>query len=118
MKSPPNSQPRNNHRLLNVILGLLIISIAANVFLLYRAWDYRRGANEWLAKYMGVVEEFGRREVYRDANLSLKSDTTISGRIVFLGTQVTKRWDLPRFFRRGIELPTPFANTIPTLLDG
>jgi lysophospholipase L1-like esterase len=79
-------------KIANVFLVLLVISLIANIHLIYRALDYRRGANEWLGKYRKVVEEFGHRQDFADANKPFLSDTLVANRIVMFGTQVTERW--------------------------
>jgi lysophospholipase L1-like esterase len=79
-------------KIANVFLILLVISLIANIHLIYRGLDYRRGANEWLRKYRRVVEEFGRRQDYAKANEPLRSDSIVANRIVMFGTQVTQRW--------------------------
>lgn len=98
MKYPNNCRFRGGSRLATILLALFILSLAGNFYLIYRARDYRRGANYWLAKYTGVVEEFSRRDVYRDADAALKSDTAVARRIVFFGSQVAERWQLERYF--------------------
>ena len=80
---------------------ILILSLIGNLFIVYvaiKALEYRAHINEFLDKYTYVVDEFSRRDRYADENKSLVSDTLISGRVVFLGTQVTERWDLKRYF--------------------
>jgi len=77
---------------------LLISSLIANIHLFFRAKGYRDGANEWLDKYTNIVEEFSQRKVYAGENESLQSDSIVAKRIVFLGTQVTERWDLQSSF--------------------
>jgi lysophospholipase L1-like esterase len=80
---------------------VLIISLVLNltiVYVAYKAWEYRTNINEWLDKYNRVVDEFSQREVYREADRALRSDTTVSDRVVFFGTQVIEKWNLGRYF--------------------
>ncbi|MBU0985589.1 MAG: hypothetical protein KKA42_17085 [candidate division Zixibacteria bacterium] len=81
-----------------IILTLSLLANLAIVYVAYKALEYRAHINEFLDKYTWVVEEFGRRTVYADTNQSLASDTTVPNRIVFLGTQVTRNWDLAKSF--------------------
>jgi len=91
---------------------VLILSLVANISIIYvaiKALEYRSHINEFRDKYRAVISEFSGRDVYYEDNLRLRSDTTISCRVVFLGTQVTKNWDLSASFpgyetiNRGIE---------------
>jgi lysophospholipase L1-like esterase len=79
-------------KIANVFLVLLVISLIANIHLIYRALDYRRGANEWLGKYHKVIEEVGHRQDFAEANKPYLSDTLVTDRIVIFGTQVAERW--------------------------
>jgi len=75
------------------LMILLAISIIANVHLVFRALDYRRGANEWLNKYTHMVAEFSGRDVYTKEDKILAADTTVANRIVIIGTQVIDTWN-------------------------
>jgi len=80
---------------------VLILSLIGNlliVYVAYKAIEYRTHINHFLDKYNRVVEEFSSRAVFADDNLSLRSDTTVPGRLVFFGTQVAAGWDLAAFF--------------------
>jgi len=80
---------------------ILIISLIINLSIIYvgyKALNYRRYINYWLEKYTQVVAEFSARNVYEHQNQTLKSNTVIENRIVFLGTQVTDQWDLEKYF--------------------
>ena len=73
---------------------LLAISIIANIHLIFRALDYRRGANEWLGKYTHMAAEFSGRNVYSQEDKILAADTAVTDRIVFIGTQIIDTWNL------------------------
>ncbi len=91
---------------------VLILSLLANlgiVYVAYKALDYRDHVNFYLHKYIDAVNEMARRDVFGETNLFLQSDTTISNRIVFFGTQVIAHWDVQKNFpgydavNRGVE---------------
>lgn len=80
---------------------VLILSLLGNLtiaFVAYKALSYRAYINVYLDKYTNVVREFSQREVFHQANEALVSDTTVPGRLVFFGTQVTDHWDLNSYF--------------------
>jgi len=80
---------------------VLLISLFGNltiVYVGYKAWEYRSHINYWLDKYLYVVDEFSGRSTFEAADSSLKSDTLVPGRIVFLGSQVIADWPLPTIF--------------------
>ena len=80
---------------------ILILSLIGNlsiVYVAYKAYEYRCHINHFLDKYTQVVAEFSGRSVYEEANAALRSDAKVTGRVVFLGTQVTEVWDVKKFF--------------------
>jgi lysophospholipase L1-like esterase len=80
---------------------VLIVSLIGNAFIIYvgiKALEYRAHINEYLDRYTYVVDELGQRGAYAEENVPLKSDSLVSGRVVFVGTQVTTNWDLDRYF--------------------
>ena len=80
---------------------ILLVSLIGNlaiVYVSYKALDYRSNINFWLDKYLYVVEEFSSTKVFRSDNQGFKSDTVVTGRIVFFGTQVINDWPLDKFF--------------------
>ena len=80
---------------------VLLISLIGNltiVYVAYKAWDYRSSINYWLDKYLYVVDEFSGRSRYEPENESLRSDTTVLGRVVFFGSQVMEEWPLDGYF--------------------
>jgi hypothetical protein len=82
---------------------LLLVSLIGNltiVYVGYKAWEYRSNINYWLDKYLYVVDEFSGRRTYESANIALRSDTIIPGRVVFFGTQVITEWPLTDCFPR------------------
>jgi len=79
----------------------LLCSLVLNVGIVYvamKALEYRAHINEYLYKYERVIDEFSGNDVWAEANLPLRSDTLVPGRVVFLGTQVTSYWDVRRSF--------------------
>ncbi|MCP4583151.1 MAG: hypothetical protein GY839_16205 [candidate division Zixibacteria bacterium] len=86
--------PNNKSAIRNWLLIVLVASLVANIHLIYRALDYRRGANEWLDKYTNVVDEFSGRSRFAEENKRLKTGSTVNNRVVFLGTQVVDGWDI------------------------
>ncbi len=81
--------------------AVLIVSLIGNASIFYigiKALEYRAHINEYLDRYTYVVDELGQRDRYAEENKSLKSDTLIPGRVVFIGTQVTENWALDRYF--------------------
>jgi hypothetical protein len=81
------------------LMLLLALSIIANIHLIFRALDYRRGANEWLSKYTHMVAEFSGRDVYSREDKALASDTIVTNRIVFIGTQIIDTWNTDNDFK-------------------
>ena len=80
---------------------VLIISLIGNLtiaYVGYKTYEYRSHINYWLDKYLYVVDEFSERDQYVAANVTLQSDTTVAGRVVFFGTQVTLNWPLDQYF--------------------
>jgi lysophospholipase L1-like esterase len=80
---------------------VLLVSLIGNLtiaYVGYKAWDYREHINYWLEKYLFVVDEFSERDEYAEANQALQSDSLVSKRIVFFGTQVTADWPLESYF--------------------
>ena len=80
---------------------ILLVSLIGNltiVYVGYKAWSYRSSINEWLDKYLYVVDEFSGRDRYELDNAALASDTTVPCRIVFFGSQVMEEWPLAGYF--------------------
>lgn len=80
---------------------LLALSLAANigvVYVAYKALEYRGHINFFLDKYTKVVKEFSNRDVWEKANAELGPPHPDKPRVVFLGTQVTARWNLAESF--------------------
>lgn len=80
---------------------VLIVSLAGNLGILYVGWkalEYRSHINYFLEKYTYVVAEFSGRDRYVSANKALSPDSSSKGRVVFLGSQITARWNLERYF--------------------
>ncbi len=80
---------------------LLVVSLVLNIGAIYvgvKAWEYRSHINHFLEKYTRVVHEFSGRHEHLENNQGLKSDTTVPGRVVFVGTQVTAGWPLQQSF--------------------
>lgn len=83
---------------MKIIKILLVISILGNIYLAYKASDYRAHVNFYLDKYRAAVDEMARREDYSDDNVAVQSDSTVNGRIVFFGTQLIADWPLAEYF--------------------
>lgn len=80
---------------------VLLVSLIGNltiVYVAFKAIDYRDHVNYWLDKYLYVVDEFSAGDIYREANRAIQSDTTVPGRMVFFGTQVTEEWPVQEDF--------------------
>jgi alpha-L-fucosidase len=80
---------------------VLVISLLCNLGIIYvaqKALEYRGHINEWLDKYVNVVEEFSGRQYYRIDNERLKSDTTVPNRVVLFGTQLIRNYDFQSSF--------------------
>lgn len=80
---------------------MLVISLVCNLGIIYvaqKALEYRGHINEWLDKYVNVVEEFSGRQYYHIDNERLKSAVPVPDRIVFFGTQLIKSWDVQASF--------------------
>ncbi len=80
---------------------VLVISLLCNLGIIYvaqKALEYRGHINEWLDKYVNVVEEFSGRQYYRIDNERLKSDTTVPNRVVLFGTQLIRNYDFQPSF--------------------
>lgn len=82
---------------------ILIISLIGNlaiVYVGYKALKYRAYVNYWLDRYTLVLAEFSGRSEFAEENRELKSVVQLDDRVVFLGSQVTKNWDLQDSFRQ------------------
>jgi lysophospholipase L1-like esterase len=80
---------------------VLIVSLMGNLGIIYVGWkalEYRSHINEFLEKYTYVVAEFSGRNRFEEANKALSPDSSSKGRVVFMGSQITARWDLSRYF--------------------
>lgn len=80
---------------------ILTISLLLNLSIVYvaqKALEYRRHINEFRDKYWYVSEEFSDRDVYAEADKAVVSDSTVPNRLVFFGTQVTKNYDLNKYY--------------------
>lgn len=85
---------------------ILIISLVLNLSIVYvaiKALEYRAHINEFLDKYTYVVNEFSRRDRYQIENQTLRSDTTIPGRMVLFGSQIIENWP-PDKYPAGFEI--------------
>lgn len=90
----------------------LLLSLVANLAIFYvgyKALEYRSHINLFLEKYEHVSGEFSSRSEYAEMNPEFASNTIVDNRIVFFGTQVTQKFNLPKFFpeydvhNRGVE---------------
>ena len=80
---------------------VLLVSLIGNLtiaYVGYKAYEFRAHINEWLVKYLYVVDEFSCRDRYETADVALRSDTIVPKRIVFFGTQVIEDWPLSDYF--------------------
>jgi lysophospholipase L1-like esterase len=80
---------------------ILILSLIGNLFIVYvayKALDYRRHTNYFLDKYTNVVDDFSGRKTYQADNDRLKKLPVPPNRIVFIGSQITRGWDLRMHF--------------------
>lgn len=90
-------------RIYSIIVSVLI------VFVIWKALEYRKSANNFLSKYEFYVDHFGQRDRFIFENETLRSDRIVDNRIVFIGSQVINHWDLHYSFEgyetinRGIE---------------
>jgi len=75
-----------------------IITSIAILYLTWKALDYRASANLFLNKYHFYLDNFGQRNYYLMDNEPLQSDTILANRVVFIGTQAVKNWDLDQSF--------------------
>ena len=79
----------------------LILSLLGNCTIFYvgyKAYEYRTHINHFLEKYRHVSQEFSARNSYQTVNSQIVSDTTNSNRVVFFGTQTTKKYDLKKYY--------------------
>ncbi len=86
------------HKVLKVTLILSLIANVAIFYVAYKAHEYRSHINHFLTKYRHVSQEFSERGAYNLENLNFRSDTTVSDRIIFFGTQVTANYNLTVHF--------------------
>ena len=80
-----------------IVLVISLVGYLAAGYAAYKAIMYRTYINYWLDKYQAVVSEFSGRDVYAGENESLRSPVQVSRRVVFVGTQVTRSWDLKKY---------------------
>ncbi len=83
-----------SRRTLKFVLIASLIGNLTIVYVGYKAIQYRDYINYWLDKYHAVVEEFSSRHVFADANRRLGDVPEGERRVVFIGTQVTRRWPI------------------------
>ena len=84
----------------NIKNNIFIISLVLNLSILYvgfKAIEYRSHINEFLEKYTYVIDEFSGRNSYLLENQKFKADSTVPGRVVFMGTQLTCDWDVKKY---------------------
>lgn len=80
---------------------VLIASLVGNLTIIYvgyKALGYRSHINHFLDLYTKVVSEFSGRQYYEVENQGLADPVEGRPRIVFLGTQVTERWNVAEDF--------------------
>jgi len=82
-----------------IILVLSLIGNLCIVYVAYKALEYREHINEFLDKYTYVVDEFSGRDNYAVENNDLRLAEIKADRVVFLGSQITRGWDLDRYFQ-------------------
>lgn len=83
---------------LQILLVLSLILNLSIVYVGYKALEYREHINEFLEKYTYVIDEFSGWNDYHEANKQYIADSTVNGRVVFIGTQLTYNWDLASSF--------------------
>lgn len=80
---------------------ILIVSIVGNLAMFYvatKALEYRAHINEYLEKYIYVVQEFSQRNRYAEDNSKYFSEIPVKNRIIFFGTQLTENWPVQKYF--------------------
>ena len=80
-----------------ILYASLILNIAI-IYVGFKALEYRNHINEFLEKYTYVIDEFSGRNSYLLENRNLNADSTVSGRVIFIGTQLTYNWELSKYF--------------------
>lgn len=85
-------------RTLKIVLTVSLLLNLGAIYVGIKAWEYRTHINHFLNKYTRVVHEFAARDVHLKANRRLAADSTVAGRVVFVGTQVTVNWPLEENF--------------------
>lgn len=81
-----------------MLLGLSLVANIGVIYVAYKAIEYRGHINFFLDKYTNVVKEFSNRDVWEKANSEIGPPRPNRPRVVFLGTQVTSRWNLAESF--------------------
>jgi hypothetical protein len=81
-----------------ILLSLSLVANIGVVYVAYKALEYRDNINFFLDKYTNVVSEFSQRDVFETDNAELPPPNPAKPRVVFLGTQVTERWNLAESF--------------------
>jgi len=108
---------------------VLLASLIGNLTIIYvgyKAVQYRSYINYWLDKYSVVVEEFSGRSTFAGENAVIEPPLPDQRRVVFLGTQVTRRWQVDSAFsgwqavNRGVDgqrLPGFLLRFYPDVID-
>lgn len=80
---------------------ILVVSLLANlsiVYVAFKALDYRSHVNYFLDKYSHFVAEFSERSEYEKDNARLAAENPTGKRVIFIGAQITRGWNLAEFF--------------------
>lgn len=73
---------------------IIILLITTNIYSALKAVEYRNHINDFLYKYLYLLDRLSQREIYRDANKHILVEKGDKKRIVFIGTQVTLKWPM------------------------
>jgi hypothetical protein len=81
-----------------ILFAAIIILLLTNSYSIIKALEYRNHINDYLYKYVHLLEELSQIKVYEKANRQITLKNPGKKRVIFFGTQVTAKWPLEKYF--------------------
>ena len=86
------------NRFWRIVLVLSLLGNLSIFYVAYKALGYRNHINFYLDKYQNVVADISGRNEYNQDNEAIRSEVRVDNRVLFFGSQVTKKWNLADHF--------------------
>jgi alpha-L-fucosidase len=86
------------NRVLVIIMTLSLLGNIALIYLVFKAYSYRKEAGSVRENYYKEINGFSGWSKYHGENEKLKSESIVENRVVFLGASITEEWDLNKYF--------------------